>query len=104
MSLHLSATFPSTAAAASAMRLLRQMGVSAELLGRAAPVRPPHPAGFDETGLYTGAQNAALPHALVHGGAPRAHTSAPGVLRIRAEPDELAAAQRIVCSCGGALR
>ena len=104
MSLHLSATFPSTAEAARAMRLLRQMGVSAELLGRAAPVRPPQPAGFDESGLYTGAQNAALPHALPHSPAPAARTGAPGVLRLRAEPGDLPAAQRIVCRCGGALR
>lgn len=103
MSLRLSATFPDAARAARAMRLLRQSGVSVQMVGRAAPTRPPRPDGFDASGFYTGTPAVTALRALPHTAAPAAQVAASRTLLLLAEPRELPDVRAIVCRCGGAL-
>lgn len=103
MSLRLSATFPNTACAARAVRLLRQSGVSVQMAGRAAPTRPPRPDGFDASGFYTGTPAVTALRALPRSASPTVQAPAQRTLLLFAEPRELAAVRAIVCRCGGAL-
>lgn len=102
MSLRFSASFPSRAAASRAVRLLRLRGVSAQLCTRGAPMRPPHPDGFDASGFYTGAPAVTALRALpLLPGEPA--VPARCALEISAEPQDAGAVRAIVCRCGGAL-
>ncbi len=105
MSLTLSATFSNSTAAARAVRLLRQAGISAVRTGRPAPMEPPQPAAFDESGFYLGTNAVTVPRTLsLVSSVPERPVPARCDLAVSADPADLMRAREIVYRCGGVLR
>lgn len=104
MSLTLSATFSNSAAAARAVRLLRQAGVGAQRLSRPAPTAETRLYPFDASGLYETTNAAEFPRALpLYPASPQPAEPAHCHLSISADPGEMSSVREIVYRCGGVL-
>lgn len=104
MSLTLSATFSNSAAAARAVRLLRQSGIGAQRLSRPAPTAEARLYPFDAPGLYAATNTVLFPRAIpLYQAEQQPAEPTRCHLSISAEPAEMGAVREIVYRCGGVL-